>query len=130
MAWVLASAGLYIGLAGLELYWNFPDWQPQWDIPSCALFVWTLGMLAALWFLGRAELDLLTRGLALALCLALLALALYLLPAEPLKPGLLGRALHSPLWYRAGRAGVLCLPGLFWATGFLRRLHSQPRSPQ
>jgi peptidoglycan/LPS O-acetylase OafA/YrhL len=120
LAWFLATVGLYAGLVALELDWNFPDWQPRWDVPSCAILFWLAGMLGAIWFLSRAGRERLTLTLSLLPCLALLILAVYLLPPEPLKPGLLGRDFHSPLWYRGGRAAVMFLPGAFWTAGRMR----------
>jgi amino acid permease len=58
-------------------------------------------------FLSRCSKDRLTKSIALSLCLALVGMAVYVIPAEPLKPGFLGREFSSPLWYRLGRLGLV-----------------------
>ena len=59
--------------------------------------------------------------MSLAACLALLALAVYVLPPEPMTQGLFAREARSPLWYRAARFVLLALPGVFWGLGELHR---------
>lgn len=119
--WVLAEGGLYVSLVVLEVYWNLFDWQPRLDLPALGIIVWMGIMLAALWFLATTNGDRITSGVSLLLCAALVALAIYVVAPEPLKPGLLGRDAASPLWYRAGRVAILILPAVFWLAGRLTK---------
>ena len=114
-AWLAAVAGLYLPIAALEFYWNIPDWQPRFDAYAM-IFAWlalTCSLLASLLAVltGRNKPW---RAFSLVPCAVLLALGIYLWPAEPLSPGLLGRDLSSPLWYRGARAALLGLPALSW----------------
>src|ERR1035437_5758535 len=103
LGWLVSAAVLYAALVALELYWNLYDWQPKVDLNTASLIFGMLAALAALRLLARAGKARLSRGVSLAICLALLALAVYVVPAEPLAQGLFGREAPSPLWYRAGR---------------------------
>jgi hypothetical protein len=124
LGWLLAAAGLYAALVTLELYWNLYDWQPKLDLVALGLILGMFAVLAAIRLLARAGCDRFSRGVSLAICLALLALAVYVVPPEPLTQGLFGREAPSPLWYRAGRFVVLALPSAFWGLGFMRRWKS------
>jgi hypothetical protein len=119
-AWFLSLLLLYAAIVALDLYWNVPDWQPRWDSYGL-LMVWcayaSAVLLSALAVLAQNKIG---RVLAIFVTAALLALGIYLVPAEPLSPGFLGRETASPLWYRTGRAGLLSLPACCWAFGFLR----------
>ena len=128
LAWLLSLASLYGALVGLELYWNFFDWRPKTDAPAAALGFWILAMLAAVWLLSQANRSRLTQSVSLLLCLALLALAIYVFPPELRTPGFLGRDSASPLWYRGGRAAVLSLPLVFWLVGWTRIRRRQVRT--
>jgi hypothetical protein len=114
VGWLGAVLGLYVCLVGLELYWNFFDWLPRWDWKVALFFVAILMMLTAVWFLRRGTPDRFSRAVSLLLCLALIALALYVLPPERLSEGLFARTSPSPLWYRGGRLIVMWLPAVFW----------------
>jgi hypothetical protein len=47
-------------------------------------------------------------------CLFLVAVAVYATPAEELSAKVFfGREFSSPLWYRAGRLVLMCVPGSF-----------------
>ena len=120
LGWLLASAGLYVALVILELYWNLYDWEPKLDSHSTVLILGMLAVLVAIWFLARASSDLLSRGVSGTICLALLALGVYVFLPEPITHGLFAREMPSPLWYRAGRFVVLALPSVFWGLGLLR----------
>jgi hypothetical protein len=120
LGWLLSAAVIYTGLVALELYWNLSDWQPKLDLNAAGLIFGMLAALAAIRLLARTGKDRFSGGVSLAICLALLALAFYVVSAEPLTQGLFGREAHSPLWYRAGRFVVLALPGVFWGLGWLR----------
>ena len=124
LGWLLSAAVLYAALVALELYWNLYDWQPKLDLIALGLILGILAVLAAIRLLARAGKDRFSRGVSLAICLALLALAVYVVPAEPLTQGLFGREASSPFWYRAGRFVVLALPGVFWGLGCVRRWKS------
>ena len=114
LAWLGVGAGLYAGAVGLELYWNLFDWRPRLDGNAAALLLVILAFVAASWFLARGTADLLTRTVALAVCLALFAIGLYVLPPEALKAGLFARTAPSPWWYRVVRWAGLSLPGAFF----------------
>jgi hypothetical protein len=119
--WVIGTLGLYAALVMLELYWNFYDWQPRVDFKAFGLIFGMLAILAAIHYLARASCDRLSQGVSLMACLALLALAVYVFPPEPLTGGLFARAAVSPFWYRGARFVLLGLPGLFWVLAWLHR---------
>jgi hypothetical protein len=125
LLWVLAVAGLYVSLVLLEVYWNLFEWRPKLDIAAFGILVWMGITLTALWFLCWTEKGRVTRIVALVLCTVLVALAIYLVSPEPLKPGLLGRDAISPRWYRTGRFFVLALPGVFLLLSKVARRRSQ-----
>jgi hypothetical protein len=119
--WLLAAAGLYAALVMLELYWNLYDWQPKLDLEALGLIFGMLALLAAIRLLARASGNRFSRGSSLVICLALLALAVYVFPPEPRSSGLFAREAPSLFWYRAARFAVLALPSAFWSRGVLRR---------
>ena len=121
LGWLLSAAVLYAALVTLELYWNLYDWQPKLDLIASGLILGILAVLAVIRLLARTSRDRFSRGVSLVICLALLALAVYVVPAEPLTQGLFGREAPSPLWYRGARFVVLALPSVFGCLGFLRR---------
>jgi hypothetical protein len=117
-AWLGVAAGLYAGLVALELYWNLIDWRPRPDFVGMGLVAWILGILCVVRYLVRRDAGSWSRFFSLALCVGLSALGAYLLPAEPLTEGFLGRATSSPWWYRGGRLAALCAPLAFWIIGW------------
>ena len=121
LGWLAAAAGLYVALVMLEFDWNLYDWQPRLDLKASGLIFGMLAALAAMWYLARVSCNRFSRGVSLAACLALLALAVYVLPSEPMTQGLFAREATSPLWYRAARFVLLALPSVFWVLGLLRR---------
>jgi hypothetical protein len=124
LGWLLSAAGLYVALVVLELYWNLYDWQPKLDWEALGLIFGMLALLAAIRLLARASGDRFSRGVSLVICLALLALAVYVFPPEPRTSGLFAREAPSPFWYRAARFVVLALPSVFWGLGWLHRWKS------
>src|SRR5262245_28838875 len=98
LVWLLASLALYGALVALEFYWNVPDWQPRFDAMAGGLLVWIAFLLLVIWALSQAKSNRLAQIASLIFCAALLVLAIYVFPPEPLKPGLLGRDSSSPLW--------------------------------
>ena len=120
LGWLLAAAGLYVALVMLELYWNLYDWQPRLDLRALGLFCGMISVLVAIRFLARAGGNRFSQGVSLVICLALLALGVYVFPAEPITHGMFARESPSPLWYRAARFVLLALPCLFWGVGMLR----------
>ena len=125
LCWLLAAAGLYVALVMLELYWNLYDWQPELDLRALGLFCGMVAVLAAIRILARADGNRFSRGVSLVICLALLALGIYVFPAEPITHGMFARETPSPLWYRAGRFVLLALPSVFWGLG-MHRWRKQP----
>jgi hypothetical protein len=111
-AWVGAAVGLYLALLGLEYYWNVPRWQPRFDWVGWVVAVWIVAVLSAVWFVAGATRNRVTLVVALIICLALMALAVYVFPAEPNVDGLFTRDSPSPLWYRSTRFFVLIVPGV------------------
>jgi hypothetical protein len=120
LGWLLSAAGLYAALVVLELYWNLYDWQPKLDLSASGLILGMLVFLTAIRLLARAGCDRFSRAVSLVICLALLALAIYVVPPEPLTQGFFARATPSPLWYRAARLVVLALPSVFSGLAWLR----------
>jgi hypothetical protein len=119
--WLAAVLALYVGLVWLECYWNLYDWLPRLDLQATALVGGVIATLAVIRLLTRATHDRFTRALSLVFCLALLALAVYVSPAEPRTGGVFARESASPVWYRGGRFVALALPGVFWGCAVLRR---------
>jgi hypothetical protein len=114
VACLLAGAALYLPLLLLDCYWNLSNWHPRLDWPALVLFVWLLLDLALLRLLLRKARTKIPRAFAFVICLLLLALGLYALPAEPLSTGLFARQAPSPWWYRGARLILLALPALWW----------------
>jgi uncharacterized membrane protein len=121
LAWLLSAAGLYMALVMLELSWNLYNWQPKLNLKATGLIVGMLAVLAAIRFLTRASCGRFSQGVSLGACLALLALAVYVFPPEPITQGLFARESPSPLWYRAARFVALALPSVYWGLGWLCR---------
>jgi|SRR5947207_42658 len=120
LGWLVAALALWVLLVVLELYWNFIDWQPKLDSRALGLGFGICSVLAGVWWLACTNRSHTTRGASLVICLALLVLAIYVFPPEPLTSGLFARQRSSPLWYRAGRFAVLVLPTLFWVLASIR----------
>ena len=137
LGWLLAALTLYMALVALELYWNLYDWQPKLDLNTVGLIFGILALLGVIWFLARAGRDR-PAGVSLLVCLALLVLAVYVVPPEAKTEGLFAREAPSPVWYRAGRFVVLGLPSAFWVLAWRRkrplpgtpRTGTPPASPQ
>jgi hypothetical protein len=106
LGWLGCALSLYLGLVALDFYWNVPDWQPRFDGIVMGIFAPITLSILGVAFLSRCSKDRLTKSIAVLLCLALVGLAVYVIPPEPLKPGFLGRESSSPLWYRLGRLGL------------------------
>lgn len=105
---VLAYAFVFI-----DLDLNLFDWSPTVDDTSYLIFWGTFFLLVGALPLARITREKVSTAVAVLVVVALVALGLYLLPAEKLNPNtLLGRDAASPLWYRGGRAGLLALPAL------------------
>ncbi len=121
VAWIAAALGLYIALVVLELYWNLYDWQPVMDLKALGLVCGAGSVLVAMAFLARTRCHAPVRWFSFVICLALLALGLYVLPREPTTQGLFAREHPSPAWYREARLILLVAPSLLWGAGFLRR---------
>jgi len=111
--WLAITAALLYAIVMLDMRWNFFDWHPTWDSEALAYLLVIAGALLAVPFIARATRDRVSQIASLVVCLALMV-AILSLPAEHTSHGLLGRTAVSPLWYRAGRALLLSLPGIFW----------------
>jgi hypothetical protein len=121
LAWLASAAVLYVLALVLELVWNLYDWQPSLDWQALGPLLGMAALLAGMRRLAKAAGDRVSRAVSLVMCLALLALAVYVLPPEPPGHGLFARQTPSPFWYRGGRLVVLALPGVFWCLGFRHR---------
>lgn len=122
LGWLVATFGLYVALLALELYWNLYDWQPRADWKALGLILGTLAILTGMRFLAKAARDCFSQGVSLVACLALLILAIYVFPAEPLTQDVFARTSPSPLWYRTARFLVMALPSVFWSLELLCRI--------
>ena len=118
--WIFASVVLYAAVLGLELHWNFFDWLPRLDLIACGLMMAALLALTVFGLLARSPRDRVVRVVALVLCLALLGLGVYVLPAEAKGEGLFARQMPSPWWYRGGRLLVMCCPLILWVSATFR----------
>ena len=116
--WVLLAVALYLPLLLLDVYWNIVTWRPEWDGTALFLLVWIGAAAAGCYWMARASRDRLTRVVSLLICMALLALGVYVCRAEPMSFGMFGRETSSPWWYRAGRLLVLGTPALLWCLTF------------
>jgi hypothetical protein len=112
--WLAGAGSLLYLLLMLELQWNFFNWAPKWSAQAGAELTGVFAILVGMWFLARESRDRISLALALLACLALAIAAMLWFPAEPTSVGFLGRSQPSPLWFRAGRLGMLCVPILFW----------------
>lgn len=117
IGWIATGIGLYVTLVGLEFYWNLYNWEPRSDWRAGVLVLAALVLVAVMGLLARASSDKFSRGVSLFICLALLALGIYVVPAEPSTTGLFAREVSSPVWHRGGRLFLLAMPGLFWVLG-------------
>jgi len=115
IGWLVAALALYAALLNLEVHWNLFDWHPKLDSIAVGLIIGVCAVLVAVRFLVRATSHRIGQGLSLVLCFALLALAFYVFPPEPLTQGLFAREHSSPLWYRAGRFVALASPSVLWS---------------
>ena len=120
LGWLVAAFALWVLLVVLEIYWNLYDWQPKADSIALGLGFGIFSAVACMWLLARVTRQVAARGASLVICLALLVLGVYILPAEPLSTGLFARERASPLWYRGGRLAVLALPALCWVLAMSR----------
>jgi len=121
LGWLMAAFVLWLLLVALEVYWNLYNWQPKLDWRALGLGFAMCLVLAGIWMLAHATRQHAARGVSLVVCFALLALAAYVFPPEPLTVGLFARERSSPLWYRVARLAVLVLPTLFWIMNRLRQ---------
>jgi len=120
LAWIITTVGLFLGLLILEFYWNVPAWEPEGDSIAGFLVAWLVAIVVAFWFLSRARVNWAARMFSFLICLGLFALAVHVLPAEPVKSGLFARSSPSPAWFRGGLALILAAPGIFWILAWVR----------
>lgn len=116
LGWLLAGTGLYLGCLVLEYYWNFAEWRPRWDWITGAILVWISASSAVLYLLSSIPAGRVSAAISLLACLSLAVVAGIALPPEPLREGLFGREVSSPLWYRGGRLLVMALPMAWWVS--------------
>ncbi len=121
LGWLAVAIWLYAVMLGLELDWNLVDWVPRFDGRTGILLAAGVAGLVVAWCLAGANRTRVLQVFSFVACLALMGVAIYVLPAEPLTHGLFARTSPSPLWYRAGRLLVMALPGAFWLARLRRR---------
>ena len=115
VGWLAATAALFDVMLELELYWNFFNWSPKWDVKALLYGIGILAILVCVWFLAKATRGRVCHVISALVCLILVGYAVVgVLPAEPLSGGWLGRTMPSPLWFRGSLALLLCLPSVFW----------------
>jgi hypothetical protein len=119
--WFGATASVYLTLVILELHWNVFNWRPNLDPEALCLLLVLFSALIAIRLLAQVTRDHLSQWVSLLLCSSLFALAVYVLPPEPLTQGMFARQQPSPLWYRGVRFVVLVMPLSFWVYGLLQR---------
>jgi hypothetical protein len=113
ISWSVASVALFRVMVELGFHWNFFNWSPSWDTEAMVDGLRILAIMVCFWFLVKATLDRVSRVGSVLICLILVGFAVvYVLPAEPLTGGFLGRTMPSPLWYRGGSFLLFCLPGI------------------
>ena len=125
--WIIVSLTLYGASVGLEVHWNLFDWLPRFDIAAGGLIMVVLLAVTAIWFLTRGLGNRWVQLFSLLVSLAFVALAIYVLPAEPKSEGLFGRELASPWWYRGSRLVFMCCPSFFWFRAFFCSRQKEPR---
>jgi hypothetical protein len=117
VGWLVTVGALCAAVTMIDLHWNLFFWYPSLDFIAMACGLGILGALVVICFLARFSRDQVSQVISLILCLSLLGLAIYWLPAEATDPGFFGRTRSSPLWFRGGRVFLLSVPGLFWFWG-------------
>ena len=120
VGWILVLGANYFVFLALELYWNWFDWVPRFDLKSLGLLIGLLCVLVATWELARVPIHRVARIASFMGCLALFIIGAYVLPEEPKTAGLFSRESPSPLWYRGGRFMVMSCPSLLWAASVVR----------
>ncbi len=126
LAWLTATAALYLAMLGLELHWNLLEWRPRSDVTSAGLVLGIIIFYSTFWFLTRARFDGVVAGVSALGCVALVALGLYTLPPEPPGQGVFERAAPSPTCYRGGRLLAMCLPAVLWVSAWKRARQARP----
>lgn len=127
----LAATGvfLYIVLM-LNLRWSLLEWSPILDKGTIIDAICVFVSLAVIWLLGKASHDTISCGVAVFACSSLVLIAIVLFPVELATQKIIGCAQSSPLWYRAGRTLLLCIPGGFcfwWIWQYLIRPDSSAK---
>ena len=125
VSWTVAAGALFYTVLLLSFHWNFFNWSPKWDLETVAELLIALTICAAIWFLARASRDKASRIVSILVCLLLAGFALALCPAEATSAGWLGRTQPSPVWFRAGRLLLLCVPAIIWCWWLRRHLVQQ-----
>src|SRR5262245_40418537 len=103
LGWLAAASAFWCASMCFYLRWNALTWAPTWDGAAALGALGSLAVLAGIWFLARVTRDRVSRIVSLLLCLLVVGFAVvFVLPAEPLSEGFLGRGRASPLWFRGG----------------------------
>jgi len=115
VGWMTALGLFGCGIGMLEIGWNLFDFSPHLNLGTIGVALVVTGALVAVWFLAKASRDRVTLVVSILACGALALLGILCLPAEQVDTKrflFFGRTQPSPLWFRAGRAALLCLPGI------------------
>lgn len=118
VAWTGCGLGLYLHVFFIDLYWNFINWTPHYDLPSLFAAGGMVGALVGMGFLATTPVSRWLRVVSGVGCTALLAVGAWLVSPEPVTTeGLLARVASSPAWYRVGRLLILAAPFGLWFLG-------------
>jgi WD40 repeat protein len=133
--WLLVGAMMLGAMIFINLHLNLFNWQLKVDYGiGIAMLVYGAGLAGSI-LLHRGTRRWVGLLCAVGVVGSLAVVAATWLSAESLKPGsFLGRQIASPLWYRAGRFGLLVLPALilFWQqiTRYRADSHDAPQPLQ
>jgi hypothetical protein len=121
LGWLLASLGLVWAIVVIQAELNFFSWNPKFNQTIILAIMGYCGTLGSMIFISRFNTrDRISQIVSLIISLILVALAFYIIPAEAITSGLLGRWELSPLWYRITLRLMLLLPMVIWFIGPLR----------
>lgn len=116
IGWLCSTGVLLYVILMLNLRWSLLEWSPVFDNRTIIDAIYVSVSLAAIWLLGKASHDKISWVVAVFACSLLVLIAIVLFPIELSTQRILGCSQSSPLWYRAGRTLLLCIPGgfCFW----------------
>lgn len=129
IGWVATGCVLVLGLAGLDLSWNFFSFKPTWNLCVLWAIIHILVAETGICFLAKVNRDGTSRAASLLVCLLLVWIALINYHSQLHPHGILGGEREpNPFWYRWSITSLYLVPGIFWITRRwpLRRENNQP----